>query len=223
MVNDHHAALFQQRLVAIQVEVIAERHHLHQQRIQNRIDVVRRDVRNAGDQDVALALDRNRVLLESLLEDLFVHRLGLAGVARRHLVLRRPRMKQLAARRPRQLPQRVAHRLELHAVERGEVVLVLQQEIHVASVHAIVDGGLDVKDLAGARRQACPAGCTLWVELRPRRIHVAVRIANRLRLVMRAQRFVIAKSDRHRLVAAVHRHEVDVAVDEQVALERRVG
>jgi hypothetical protein len=34
---------------------------------------------------------------------------------------------------------------------------------------------------------------------------------------MRAQRLVIAESDGDRLVTAVHRHEVDVDVDQQIA------
>ena len=56
-------------------------------------------------------------------------------------------MKQLAARRARQLAHRVAHSFKLHAIQRSEVVLIPQQEIHVAFVHAIVDGGLDMKDV----------------------------------------------------------------------------
>src|SRR6185369_7279078 len=57
MRDDHHSAFSQKRLVAKHVEVITESHHLNEERIQRRIDVVRRDVRNAGDHDVALAFD----------------------------------------------------------------------------------------------------------------------------------------------------------------------
>ena len=80
-------------------------------------------------------------------DDLLVNRFGLSRVTRDHLVLRRTRMQQLAARRTRQFAHRVAHRFKLHAVERAEVVFVAQQEIHVGAVHAIVDGGLDMKDV----------------------------------------------------------------------------
>ena len=77
MRNDHHAALSQQRLVAVHIEVIPERHHLHEQRIERRIDVVRRNVGNARDQNVALAFDRDLVLLIILFENFVVDRLGL--------------------------------------------------------------------------------------------------------------------------------------------------
>ena len=68
------------------------------------------------------------------------------------------------------------------------------------------------------RSTSAPMRSTLRVQLRPLRIHVAVRVADRLRLVVRAQALVVAQADRDRLVAAVHRHEVDVDVDDQVAL-----
>src|SRR5712691_4383118 len=87
MMNDQHAAFLEQRLIAIKVEVIAKAHYLHEQRIQNRIDVVRRDIGNAADQDVALTAHRNSVLLKSLLDYFFMHRLGLTRKAGRHLVL----------------------------------------------------------------------------------------------------------------------------------------
>ena len=145
--NDQHAAFLEQRLVAIEIEVITQTHHLNEQRIQNRIDVVRRNVRNAGDQNVALAAHRNRILFKSLGNNLLVHRFGLAGMTGDHLVLRRPRMQQLSPGRPRQLAHRVAHGFKLHAIKGGEVVFVLEQKIHVAFVHAIVDGGLDVKNV----------------------------------------------------------------------------
>ncbi len=43
----HHAPFPQQRLVPVHIKVVPERHHLHQQRVQGRIDVVRRDVWDA--------------------------------------------------------------------------------------------------------------------------------------------------------------------------------
>ena len=60
----------------------------------------------------------------------------------------------------------------------------------------------------------------LVVELGPGRIHVAVGIADRLRFVMRAQRFVVAQTDGDRFMSAIHRHEVDVDVDQQIAFGR---
>ena len=63
VVEYEHAAFFQQRLVAVHVEVVAERHHLHEQRIQNRVDVVGRNFGDGADEYVALAVDGDDVLL----------------------------------------------------------------------------------------------------------------------------------------------------------------
>ena len=125
-------------------------------------------------------------------------------------------MKKLAARGPRQFAHRVAHRFKLHAVEGRKVVLILEQEIHIALVHAIIDGGLNMKDVEFSIDNLAEPDAFIS-QLGARRIHVAVRVANRLRLMMRAQRLVITKSDRDGFVAAIHRHKVDIAVNEEIA------
>src|ERR1700730_5016522 len=89
---DENAALFQQWLVSIKIEVITKRHHLYQQRIEDRIDVVGRDIRNPRDQDVALAANRDDVLIKTARDDLFMDQIGLSGMARCHLVLCRSRV-----------------------------------------------------------------------------------------------------------------------------------
>src|SRR6476646_10090477 len=81
MRQDQRAALTEQGLVAVHVEVITQGHHLNEYGIQSRIDVVWRDVRNAGDHDVALSFNRDLVLPIVKLEDLLVDRLGLAREA----------------------------------------------------------------------------------------------------------------------------------------------
>ncbi len=96
MRDDHHAAFSQQRLVPVHIEVIPERHHLHEQRIQCRIDVVRRNVRNAGDQNVALPFHRNLVLPVIQFEDLVVHGFGLPRVAADQFVLCRDGVQHLS-------------------------------------------------------------------------------------------------------------------------------
>ena len=98
MRNDHHAAFSQKRLIPVHIEVIAKRHHLHKQRIQCRIDVIRRDIRDARDQNVALAFDRDLVLPVIELEDLVVHRFGLAGIAADLFILSRYRVEHLSTR-----------------------------------------------------------------------------------------------------------------------------
>ena len=62
MRDNHRAAFSQQRFVAIHIEMIAESHHLHENRIERGIDVIRRNVGNARNQNVALTFDRNFVL-----------------------------------------------------------------------------------------------------------------------------------------------------------------
>ena len=121
-------------------------------------------------------------------------------------------MKQLAPRGPRQLTHHVAHGFKLHAVHCCKVILVFDQKIHVTLVHAIIDRGFDMKDVEMLVDDFAEPH-TLMCQLRARRIHVTVRFPNCLWLVMRAQRFVIAQADGNRLVPAVHRHEIDVAID----------
>ncbi len=103
MRNDHHAALPEQRLVAIHIEVIPERHHLHQQWVQSRINVVRRNVRNTGYHDVALAFDRYLVLSVVEFENPLVDRFGASRITADQLILRRDRVQQLSTRGPGQV------------------------------------------------------------------------------------------------------------------------
>ena len=56
--------------------------------------------------------------------------------------------------------------------------------------------------------------------MRLRVVHERARVHHRLGVVVVAQALVRRQPDRHRLVAAVHRHQVDVDVDEQVGLGR---
>ncbi len=86
MADDHRAAGPHQRLSAVHVEQVADPGALHEDRIHDRVDVVRTDVRDADDQDVGLSLDRDCVLLEDLGQRLFVHRVGLAGPYAGHAV-----------------------------------------------------------------------------------------------------------------------------------------
>ena len=92
-------------------------------------------------------------------------------------------MQQFSTRLPWQFAHREPHGFELHAIKRREVVFVLQQEVHVASVHAIVDGGLDVKHVESFVNDL-PLLADSAIELRGCRIHVAVGVANCLRIVM---------------------------------------
>ena len=58
--DDHRAALLHEGRAPVHVEEVPLRHHLHEQRVQERVHVVRRDVRDARDEDVGLALTGTR-------------------------------------------------------------------------------------------------------------------------------------------------------------------
>jgi hypothetical protein len=76
MRDDECAALLHERSSSVEVEEVTLGENLHQQRVQERMHVVRADVRNARDEHVGLTLDRHHVLLETPLERLLVHRFG---------------------------------------------------------------------------------------------------------------------------------------------------
>ncbi len=57
----------------------------------------------------------------------------------------------------------------------------------------------------------------LVIQLRRRRVHVRMRIADGLWFVMGPQGFVVAQANRNRFVSAVHRNQIDVDVDQQIA------
>jgi len=116
MRNDHHAAFSEQRLIAIHVEVVPERHHLNQQRIQRRIDVIRRNIRNPRDENVALALYRDLVLPIVHLQDLVVDRLSLARVTGDQLILRRYRVEHFSPGAAWQFRKRPLHRFPFHPI-----------------------------------------------------------------------------------------------------------
>ena len=95
-------------------------------------------------------------------------------------------MQQFPTRGARQFAHRVTHRFKLHAVERAEIVFVAQQEIHVRAVHLVIDRGLDVKDVELFVDDFAETR-DLVIQLRTRRVHVTVRLANSLRIVMSAE------------------------------------
>jgi hypothetical protein len=57
------------------------------------------------------------------------------------------------------------------------------------------------------------------IECGLRRIHIRIRITNRLRLVMLAQRFIIAQPDAHRFMPSVHRHEIEIQINQNIAFD----
>ena len=142
---------------------------------------------------------------------------GAPGLDRDHLVVGGERVEELEPCGARHLAHREAHRLELHSLVGREGVFVFGEEAHFAREHAIVDGRLDVEDVEVLVNELAQT-VDLARQLRAGRVHVAVGVADGLRLVVRAQTLVVAEADGDGLVAAVHRHKVVVEVDEEVAL-----
>ncbi len=200
MRDDHHSAFPQQRFVPVHVEVIAERHHLNEQRIQRRVDVIRRDVRNARDQDVALSFYRYLVLSIVQLQDLVVHRFGLARVASDQ-ARTEPEWRgaffvwHLAASL-----KRSGSSLPTSSVHERELVLVPRQNVVAVGEHLVIESRLDVEHLALLVDELAEPD-DLVIQLRRRRVHVRMRIADRLRLVMRTQA-IRNRTDRPRPIYA---------------------
>ena len=97
-------------------------------------------------------------------------------------------------------------------------VFVARQNVVAFGKHFVVDRRFDVKDVAVFVNQFSEFD-NLVIQNRFRRIHIRIRIANRLRFVMLAQRFVIAQPDRDRFMSAVHRHEIDIQINQNIAFD----
>ena len=112
-------------------------------------------------------------------------------------------------------PQGRSARSSPTLVERVPAVFRLGEESHARIEHAVVDHRLDVKDVQFLVDDAAHAVAGIG-QRRARVVEVGIRGANGCRGVVRLQGSVVAQSHADGFVAAVHRHEVDVDVDEQV-------
>ena len=83
---DQDSSLAHQRFAPVQVEEIAEQHVVDEQRVHDRVDVVRPEVRDAKEQHVGLAVHGDHLLLVVVPERLFVHGVGRPRVHARHPV-----------------------------------------------------------------------------------------------------------------------------------------
>ena len=81
--EDHHAALAHERHALVEVEEVPEPHAHDEDRVQDRVDVVRADVGQAGGDDVRLAAHADGLLRGDVLERDLVHGPDRAGAARR--------------------------------------------------------------------------------------------------------------------------------------------
>ena len=93
----------------------------------------------------------------------------------------------------------------------------LLQEVEGRPERVVVKGHLDREDLEVLRKQVPHAGGG-GVQGARQRVHVGAAVHHRVHVVVVPEAPVGGKAHRHALVATVHGDEVDVDVDEQVAL-----
>ena len=170
-------------------------------------------------EDVRLALDRDELLGEHVLGGRLVDRLDLAGLHRRDAVGRLPAVEDLAAGLHRHAVEPGLHPDERGAVTCGPLPLALLEHRHRpgGAEGVVVEGGLDLEDLDVAVAEHLAHAPVRAVELALVAVHEAAGALHRLHVVVVPQRPVRGQAGGGGLPAAVHRHEVDVHVDDQVA------
>jgi hypothetical protein len=216
--HDHDAALAHQRHAAVEVEVVPQPEAHHEDRVHDRVDVVRPDERDAHRQDVGLALHLDELLLVDVLGGDLVHRLDLAALDAGHLVRRFDRLEDVAGDARRRPRQRLGRGDEHRPVARRPLPLALVQEPERRREDVGVERGLDLEHVdAGVDEHLAHAPVAL-VQLAAVLVHEAAAVRHGVRVVVVAQAAVAGQPGGRRLPAAVHRDQVDVDVDQQVAL-----
>ena len=217
MGKDGHAALAHQRLPPVQVEQVAQAHAHDQDRVHDGVDVVGTQVGESEDDDIGLAFDVDQLLAVDHGRGGGVHGLDLAGVHARHGVRSLDGLEDRPAQPGRApatdswwwpgrwpgpgptIPTRAA-------AERpsapGKVSL-----LRVVSIWKTL------MPLAAIKPTHAPVG---RVQLGALLVHEGPGVAHGGDVVVVAQAAVARQTGRHALVAPVHRHQVDVDIDEQV-------
>ena len=124
-------------------------------------------------------------------------------------------MKDRALDRGRRQVGQLLYRQESRLVGRRPVGLALLHEIGHRREAVVVDGRLDVEDADCVFNQLALADAGV-VQRGVGRVHVRPRSQQGLDVVVRAYAAVAAKAGGHRLVAAIHRDQRQVDVDNQV-------
>ena len=162
----------------------------------------------AGGDDVGLAAHADRLLGRAVLERHFVDRRNgpgrdsCHGVGRRALVERgAPQLRAHAVRRALQCR-------EGRLLTRRPARLWLGQEGQRPVIHVVVERRLDVEDRDGGLDDLALAA-RAPVQLGLARVHERPGVPQGMHGVMGAERPVVAQPDRDRLVAAIHRHDLD--------------
>ncbi len=213
-----------ERLAAVEVEEVAEPEAHHEDRVHDRVHVVGADVGQPHREDVGLALDRHEVLLVARCSVVTSCTASTSpactDVSR---VGRLPRLEdltggRLAGRRSRPafMPRNVSRSL------RVPLPLALLQHAHRArpSPKMLLLMVVSIwKTLMPVFLQHLAHAPVRRVQLALVAVHERRRVLHGLDVVVVAERCgSCARPVAVRLPAAVHRHEVDVDVDDQVAL-----
>ena len=147
--EDHHAALAHERDAVVEVEEVPEPHAHDEDRVEDRVDVVRAEVGQPGGDDVRLPAHADGLLRGAVLERHLVHRLDRARGHARHRVRRRG----LVERGPAQLRVhpvgRALQRREGRLLTRRPARLGLGEERQRPVEHVVVERRLDVEDRDG--------------------------------------------------------------------------
>ena len=217
--HDHHAAGTNQRLTLVHVEEVAEPLAHDEDRVHDRVDVVRADVRQSRDQHVGLTVDLDQLLTVHVRERLLVHGAGLARVHAGDAVRRVHLPEHLALHVRRRAIGEPLRREVRRLIAHRPLPLALLQEPCRPPERVVVERRLDREDLDVFGEQLAHPHRRV-MQCRRRRVHVRLRVHHGVDVVVVTDAAVAGQSDRHALVSAVHRHQVDVHVHDQIALGR---
>ena len=159
---------------------------MHEDRVQDRVHVVRPQVGHAHDQHVGLALHLDELLAVQVRERALVHRLDLAGVHARELVRRLDPPEELAAHARRRHVVGLLRGHHQRLVARAPLPLALVQEAEVRRERLGVHRRLDLEDLHAGVLQH-PAHAVHRVVDRAvalARVHVRLRVQHRVHVVV---------------------------------------
>ncbi|CAB4723496.1 unannotated protein [freshwater metagenome] len=217
VVEDHRSSAPHHRVVAVGVEVVAQPHAGREDRVHRAVDVVGPEVGHPHHQHVGVAVDLHELLAVHLLQRALVDGLDLAGVDAGQAVGRPQVVEELVPQPVGSQRQTTSHRQHRGLVAHRPLPLALHQEVVGLGEDVVVEGGLDLEDL-DVLLDHPPDPPRRVVHRRLLVVHERPGGHHRGGVVVVAQRAVRRQPDADRLVAAVHRDEVDVHVDEQVGL-----
>src|SRR5215211_7317716 len=214
---DQDSPLAHEWFTPVEVEEVAEEHVEDEERVHDRVDVVGPEVRDAQEEHVRLALGRDDHLPVVVGQGRGVDGLGCPGLYASHPV----RAVYGVGDAPGGL-QRHHLRSPVGGEEVGfgdhvPLVFRFRHEVEDGRVGLVVQGALYVEDLdVLVEDPAHPVYGVVHGGVR--RVHQGAGVRQRLRGVVVANGRVGGEARVHGLVAPVHRDEVHVHVDEQVAL-----